>query len=407
MLIAGLLLLASLEGQIYRIPALYSAIGDAATSVPTAIAGILALAATVLQRPLQPPAAMEKSMWTGVILTCVLAQFGNVAGITPGAGVMGPNTAMSFLLLSASQIGFRSWRPLAFPLYLLALVPPLVAIFGYLSWERGFFGEMAIFTAILLLALCVANAVRFARRPLLRPLVSGSPAGKAARAMLAVWAFLLALSAAASEWLRVEDSEVAHTVLLLLSALSMLGAIIYLSARFDESSETRRRVERRICDAVLRDPLTRAHTRAAAEIYLAAFGTSSCIGTVLFEIGPVKEINRRHGYAAGDLILSEVARQIRSDLASTELLVRWGGAEFLLLTRGLGMAELEARANDLCERASAVSVESCGLDNIAISAGVALTEPGQIELAAAVDMANRGLCTARADKVSRFTVVAA
>ncbi|MCV2370633.1 GGDEF domain-containing protein [Roseateles oligotrophus] len=82
-----------------------------------------------------------------------------------------------------------------------------------------------------------------------------------------------------------------------------------------------------------RDPLTglsnRRHFQAAIK-RLADQGKLS--GTVfLIDIDHFKRINDSYGHAAGDSVLVEIAKRLRSTLRDEDLVVRWGGEEFLIV----------------------------------------------------------------------------
>ncbi|MCV2351685.1 diguanylate cyclase [Paucibacter sp. Y2R2-4] len=82
-----------------------------------------------------------------------------------------------------------------------------------------------------------------------------------------------------------------------------------------------------------RDPLTglsnRRHFQAAIK-RLADQGKLS--GTVfLIDIDHFKRINDVHGHAAGDTVLVDIAKRLRATLREDDLVVRWGGEEFLIV----------------------------------------------------------------------------
>jgi len=95
-----------------------------------------------------------------------------------------------------------------------------------------------------------------------------------------------------------------------------------------------------------RDPLTglanRRHFQAAMR-QLAADGKLN--GTVyLIDIDHFKHINDQHGHSAGDAVLVEVAKRLRETLREQDLIVRWGGEEFLVVVQALEAEQVDALA---------------------------------------------------------------
>ena len=120
-----------------------------------------------------------------------------------------------------------------------------------------------------------------------------------------------------------------------------------------------------------RDPLTglanRRHFQAAIQ-QLAADGKLS--GTVfLIDIDHFKNVNDKHGHSAGDAVLIEVAQRLRETLREQDLIVRWGGEEFLVVVQALGAEQVDALAQrmlSVLDRA-AVTVEA---HRIAVTASI-------------------------------------
>jgi diguanylate cyclase (GGDEF)-like protein len=84
-----------------------------------------------------------------------------------------------------------------------------------------------------------------------------------------------------------------------------------------------------------RDPLTglanRRHFQAAIK---SLSDNGKLAGTVfLIDIDHFKRINDVHGHAAGDAVLIEVAQRLRSALREEDLVVRWGGEEFIIVVK--------------------------------------------------------------------------
>lgn len=66
----------------------------------------------------------------------------------------------------------------------------------------------------------------------------------------------------------------------------------------------------------------------------------------LIDLDNFKEVNDRHGHAMGDRVLVEVANRIKSVIRKSDVLVRWGGDEFLILSRNSDRGE----APNFCQR---------------------------------------------------------
>ena len=77
------------------------------------------------------------------------------------------------------------------------------------------------------------------------------------------------------------------------------------------------------------DSLTGASSRQYFECFLAE--SEQVEGVVMIDVDRFKEVNDRFGHLVGDKALQSVAQSILSNLRQTDVLVRYGGDEFLLL----------------------------------------------------------------------------
>ena len=86
----------------------------------------------------------------------------------------------------------------------------------------------------------------------------------------------------------------------------------------------------------LRDALTDCHNRRYLDEYLPNL-ESLCkregrkVAILMADLDFFKQVNDQHGHQAGDAVLRQVAQIIRRNLRESDLLVRYGGEEFLIL----------------------------------------------------------------------------
>jgi len=96
------------------------------------------------------------------------------------------------------------------------------------------------------------------------------------------------------------------------------------------------------------DPLTGLSNRHHLQAVMAERRAGGLEGTLyLLDADHFKQINDQCGHAGGDTVLVEIARRLRQTLRDDDLIVRWGGEEFLVLVRPLPQAEAEALAQRL------------------------------------------------------------
>jgi diguanylate cyclase (GGDEF)-like protein len=99
------------------------------------------------------------------------------------------------------------------------------------------------------------------------------------------------------------------------------------------------------------DPLTRLPNRRALDRQLPemmrhALDTAEPLCAVMIDMDHFKEVNDQYGHAAGDTVLTTMATILGNATRSTDLAVRVGGEEFLLV---LGNTDLD-QAVQICER---------------------------------------------------------
>lgn len=126
--------------------------------------------------------------------------------------------------------------------------------------------------------------------------------------------------------------------------------------------------------------------------------TATCIA--LLDIDFFKQINDRHGHAAGDEVLRRFAACARAELRAGDVLARWGGEEFLLLLPDTGEPESRTVVERIRSRVGALCIAGADgadmLDGRRISFSAGLTARRAAEaLADTVNRADKALYQAK------------
>ncbi|MDP2008049.1 MAG: diguanylate cyclase [Rubrivivax sp.] len=123
-------------------------------------------------------------------------------------------------------------------------------------------------------------------------------------------------------------------------AAVLLLAVLLLGLMAHRVRELNRRLEHN--QAFLRaqshrDPLTGLSNRRGLHDAAAARGLDVQFdgALLLVDIDHFKRVNDGHGHAAGDVVLVEVARRLAEVVRGDDVLVRWGGEEFLICLPGV------------------------------------------------------------------------
>lgn len=124
------------------------------------------------------------------------------------------------------------------------------------------------------------------------------------------------------------------------------------------------------------DPLTGAHNRAAGFTELArdidrARRLDEPLTLAFLDVDGLKSINDQHGHAAGDRVLVQVVTALRSHLRAHDLVIRFGGDEFVCSFAGMADEEAHHRFARVNEDLAAAT------DPASITVGLAALRPDE------------------------------
>ena len=168
-------------------------------------------------------------------------------------------------------------------------------------------------------------------------------------------------------------------------------------------------------EASVTDPLTGARNRRFFDTTIAGDANHALrsyevqelrVSDLIFymvDLDDFKEVNDRYGHGVGDQVLLEVTRRINSVIRSSDVLVRWGGDEFLIVSRYSNRAEAATLASRIL---TAVGNREAGMKDAGIdfrqtcSIGwVAFPwdprEPNAVPLETVLGLADRGVYEAK------------
>ena len=158
-------------------------------------------------------------------------------------------------------------------------------------------------------------------------------------------------------------------------------------------------VLRRTTEEALCDSLTGAYTRNYYEVELKQLPFTG--GVALIDIDDFKLCNDLYSHSAGDLALAVAAETIRNNLTERDMLIRYGGDEFLLLLPDSTLKRLKSVLESIRADIRKVKKEGLGDTCLSISGGGVVVDKGS--LTDAVYRADRIMYYAKREKNTVIT----
>ncbi|MCU0951878.1 MAG: diguanylate cyclase, partial [Burkholderiaceae bacterium] len=153
---------------------------------------------------------------------------------------------------------------------------------------------------------------------------------------------------------------------------SALADLSQAKAEVEQKNEELRRL-------ATRDPLTgslnrRAFHPAFERLMQQARAEGRAVSVLMVDIDRFKSINDAHGHGIGDRVIQQVVRKLQEGTRSDDLVCRFGGEEFCVVTAGLNAAEAREfgeRLRQRVERECAAGLREVAGLRVTVSVGVA------------------------------------
>ena len=160
------------------------------------------------------------------------------------------------------------------------------------------------------------------------------------------------------------------------------------------------------------DPLLNIYNRGHCNNILEGKGKSlgRRFALALFDLDHFKRVNDRHGHAAGDRVLYQVAQKVREKALPRGITCRYGGEELLVVFPGTSLEYAEKVGREVVSSIAQLRIPAGGMKKradlrITVSGGLAAGRSGKDDPMAVLEAADRALYRAKRLGRNRLKVV--
>jgi two-component system cell cycle response regulator len=192
------------------------------------------------------------------------------------------------------------------------------------------------------------------------------------------------------------------------SSLELLARVRANLRKHDYERRLKYQLDQSFVESIT-DPLTglynRRYLESTLERELALHrrnGQPLCL--LMLDIDGFKAINDAHGHPAGDAVLSELAAIFKIELRTSDLAVRMGGDEFLVVLPDARMEQAAAIAERLRGAVAMLAIPALGSEHPTVSIGVCQAGDEEGGMAALLKKADEALYRAKTEGKNRVAV---
>ncbi len=340
---------------------------DGAVTHPGTMIFLIMLAAGLLQYRPHKPTPLHRYIMSGTMLLTLSTLLATRLALWNGLDIgpfarpvtamdgMGSDTALIVALLFASAIARRHFGRVGLGLALLATSFLLGAFIALSLGKNLFEGQMSPQTLAALVPMTMAVLTLYAHRPFARVLLLSGPVGYRTRmtvlaGTIVPWLCGLVLHRVVG----VPDRIIPVEAMMIAVIIFCMCAVAIFSGLYHERADRERHVlskelHRLAVEDQLTGVLNRNGIKLALEARWAQFQTDQTpYHVILFDLDHFKQVNDGFGHDVGDRVLETVGRMMASQLRSTDVIGRWGGEEFLIVSETSGAEDIAPFVRRLC-----------------------------------------------------------
>ncbi len=311
---------------------------------------------------------------------------------------MGWNTAAMFLMVAlAFLLRYLRFPRLSQGAAMAGIMPPLVSLTGYVYGAADFHGAMSLTTTAFALAFAATPFLLGARTGMMRAISSPWDGGHYGRLQILATGSVLFFGGLVLQHAEVVKVQAVLPVVIV-GAILVLAAIgAYCSVIIERNDYARRKAERKVAHLVMHDPLSGLLNRRFLDeqaegivSFAKRKGYGLCV--MMLDLDHFKAVNDEFGHQAGDCLLRRFADKLKARLRRGDIVVRYGGEEFLVLLLDVNLTKAVRVANEVRQMIECVDFSDIGPAHMTVSIGVA---PVTTNIGEAVARADRALYDAK------------
>lgn len=123
---------------------------------------------------------------------------------------------------------------------------------------------------------------------------------------------------------------------------------------------------------------------------------------MIIDIDHFKEVNDSFGHDVGDRVLIEISKLIKENIRSTDVLVRWGGEEFVIICLETNLSSIKSIADNIRKKIESYTFKDIG--NKTVSIGLTVYENDDTQ-ASILKRADNALYKAKNDGRNRVEII--